>query len=101
MTDIHALRIRFEPSGHSGGRETLLCGTVAVGAVFPPTPPPTTRRTAKPQAPGRCRWRVWVTANGIPREGSARCLAAAREAALEQFRAFLDAARLVPEQEGA
>lgn len=95
------MTLRFEPSGYSGGRDTLFCGTVAVGAVFPPSPPPETRLTADPKARGRWRWRVWVTRNGVPRDGEARSSADAQAAAMREFRDFLHAARLVPEQEAA
>ncbi|MBB4185840.1 hypothetical protein GGE07_002490 [Sinorhizobium terangae] len=67
-------------------RMLLMCGDVDVGAVYPPL--------------GRARvwrWRVWVTKSGHPAAGSERSEKRAMEQVDGRFRAFLDAARLIPE----
>ena len=82
--------LRFLPPAYPGGRLPLFCGSVAVGAVFPPAGDP----------PGKWAWRVWVTAQLYASEGQSTTEAKAKAAAIAAFRVFLDAARLVPMVEG-
>jgi hypothetical protein len=62
----------------------LRCGTVDVGAVFPPVGDP----------PGQWAWRLWVTRDTFARDGQARTEQAAKNACLAGFRGFLTAAGL-------
>lgn len=77
--------IRFAAALYPGGRMCLLCGSVTVGAVFPPVGNP----------PNKWSWRVWVTANGHAQDGSAKSELAAKNAALSAFRDFTYATGLV------
>lgn len=72
-----------------GYRESLMCGRVDVGAVYPPT------RRAKVW-----RWRVWVTKSGHPASGSAPNRGGAVAQVDGRFREFLRAAELVAEGGG-
>lgn len=62
--------IRFAAPVYPQGRMCLLCGSATVGAVFPPVGTP----------PNKWAWRVWVTANGFARDGSAKSEQAALQA---------------------
>lgn len=67
-------------------RIALMCGDVAVGAIYPPS--------------GRVkvwRWRVWVTKTGHPVKGAEPSQAAATAHVERRFSAFLSAAGLMSE----
>jgi len=78
------MTLRFAAPIYPGGRMCLLCGSVTVGAVFPPNGTP----------PGDWAWRVWVTATGQTLDGKARSEDAAKRAAMAAFQKFLFAADL-------
>ncbi|MHC2573984.1 hypothetical protein [Rhizobium leguminosarum] len=66
-------------------RSVLQIGDVDVGAIYPPI--------------GRghlWRWRIWVTVSGHPSSGRDRNEAQAKTHVERRFRAFLNAAGLVP-----
>jgi hypothetical protein len=60
-----------------------MCGSVTVGAVFPPG-----------GREGNWAWRVWVNGKSFPSEGTAKDQARAKAAAIAAFRGFLDQAGL-------
>lgn len=76
--------LRFAAPLYPNGRHCLLCGTVTVGAVFPPCGDP----------PNKWVWRVWVTATGHTADGQAKSEESAKAAARTEFRKFLEAAGL-------
>lgn len=76
--------VRFAAPTYSGGRHCLLCGSVTVGAVFPPVGHP----------PNKWAWRVWVTASGQAEHGHSKSEALAKANAKAAFREFLKVARL-------
>lgn len=84
MTQPETPTIRFAAPLYPQGRMCLLCGSVTVGAVFPPVGTP----------PNKWAWRVWVTADGFARDGSAKSEQAAKTAAMAAFSDFLTAAGL-------
>lgn len=75
--------LRFDPPLAPSARHCLNCGSVTVGAVFPP---------AKESGPWT--WRVWQNGKSFPSEGTAKDEPRAKAAAIAAFRAFLDAAEL-------
>ncbi|WP_411033827.1 hypothetical protein [Shinella sp. BYT-45] len=70
-------------------RLVYVCGTVSVGAVFPPACPG-----------GKWRWRMLVDGRLSPEEGKAKTQDEARQAVEKRFAAFLDRAALKPAIEG-
>lgn len=83
--------IRFQQPEYPGGRHVLMCGNVAVGAVFPPVGSP----------PNQWRWRVWTADTVHAPNGRAKSELAAKNAALSAFEAFLRNAQLAPISEVA
>ncbi len=77
------MTVRFAAPLYPGGRHCLLCGTVTVGAVFPP-----------PVSGDDWTWRLWVGGDLVP-EGRAKSERSAKNALLARFRDFLRAAELV------
>lgn len=66
-------------------RAVLQSGDVDVGAIYPPV------------GRGRLwRWRIWVTSSGHPNGGRDGNQAQAKAHVERRFKAFMDAARLVP-----
>lgn len=86
MAETTTTTIRFAAPIYPGGRHCLLCGTVTVGAVFPPAGNP----------PNKWAWRVWVNGNGSASVGHAKDEAKAKVGAMSAFNDFLAAADLVP-----
>ena len=83
MPDTNPPGLRFGAPLGPGARHPLLCGSVTVGAVFPPA-----------QETGPWAWRVWVNGKSFPSEGMAADRSRAKDAAKFAFRAFLDQAGL-------
>lgn len=75
--------VRFAAPLYPGGRHCLLCGTVTVGAVFPPL-----------VAGDKWVWRQWVSGEATPPSGWAKSEQAAKNALLARWRDFLRAAEL-------
>lgn len=78
------MTLRWDEGSYSGdNRRLLMCGHVAVGAIFVPA------------ARARyVRWRVWCTARMNPVEGSARSIDGAKREVEERFTEFLTLAGL-------
>ena len=83
--------LRLAAPVYPGGRICLLCGTVTVGAVFPPV--------GHPQDRLPWVWRLWVHGKISAPEGRAKTEQAAKNAALAAFRDFLRAAGLEVKQD--
>lgn len=83
MPDTDPPVLRFGAPLTPGARHPLLCGSVTVGAVFPPA-----------QGTGLWFWRLWINCKGLPSIGNATDEPRAKAAAIAAFRAFLDAAEL-------
>ncbi len=83
MTDTNHPVLRFAAPVYPGGRHCLLCGTITIGAVFPPA-----------VTGGYWTWRQWVNAGLATPEGRARSEQAAKAAMLARFREFLREAGL-------
>ena len=79
------MTIRFAAPLYPGGRHCLLCGTVTVGAVYPPA-----------KDGDGWLWRAAITDTGQPTDGweVAASEQAAKNALLARFRDFLRAAEL-------
>lgn len=79
------MTLRWQEGAYPGdNRRLLMCGSVAVGAVF------------LPGARGRfTRWRVWCTARMYPAEGAERSEEAAKSEAEKRFMEFVQLAGLV------
>lgn len=77
------MTVRFAAPLYPGGRHCLLCGTVTVGAVFPP-----------PVAGDNWVWRLWVSGETAAPQGRAKTEQAAKKAMLARFGRFLRAAGL-------
>ena len=77
------MTIRFAAPLYPGGRHCLLCGTVTVGAVFPPV-----------TIGEKWGWRLLVGGEQAATEGRAKSEQAAKNALLARFRDFLRAAEL-------
>jgi len=82
--------IRFAASPYPKGRQCLLCGEIAVGAVFPPA-----------YDTGKWMWRIWLNGRNTPSEGEAKTEDAAKSAALRAFNTFLAAANLTTKTEAS
>lgn len=78
--------IRFAAPVYPGGRHLLICGAVAVGAVFPTVGNP----------PNKWAWGVWVNGRTVSDNGLAKDEARAKAAAMSAFNDFLAAAGLMP-----
>lgn len=78
------MTVRFAAPLYPGGRHCLLCGTVTVGAVFPPA-----------VRGDDWTWRQWISGGAYTPEGRAKSEQAAKNALLARFRDFLRAAELV------
>lgn len=80
------MTLRFAAPVFPGGRHCLVCGSVTVGAVFPPVG----------NDPGRLPWvwRVWVNGRTCADDGRAKTELAAKSAAIGAFRTFLQDAGL-------
>ena len=83
MPDTEPHVLRFGAPLGPGARHPLLCGSLTVGAVFPPA-----------QESGPWFWRLWINGKGLPGIGQAKDEPRAKAAAIAAFRAFLDAAEL-------
>lgn len=81
------MTLRFAAPVYPGGRHCLLCGSVTVGAVFPPH-----------GAREKWRWRVWVNGKTCATEGAAKTERDAKDAAIAAFRDFLREASLTEER---
>lgn len=77
------MTIRFAAPLYPGGRQCMLCGTLTVGAVFPPV-----------TIGEKWGWRLWVGGEQAATEGRAKSEQAAKNALLARFRDFLRAAEL-------
>lgn len=75
--------------GSTGQRILAMRGDAPIGAIFPPW-----------EGRSRARWRVWVTKNMNPVEGTARHVEAAKVEIEKRFEEFLALAKLQPIPEG-
>lgn len=78
------MTVRFAAPLYPGGRHCLLCGTMTVGAAFPPV-----------TIGEKWGWRLWACGEQAATEGRAKSEQAAKNALLARFRDFLRAAELV------
>ncbi|WP_347311404.1 hypothetical protein [Defluviimonas sp. SAOS-178_SWC] len=77
------MTLRFAPPAYPGGRHCLLCGTVIVGAAFPPA-----------VKGDDWVWRLWISGETSAPNGRAKSEQAAKNALIARFRDFLRAAKL-------
>lgn len=77
------MTLRFAAPAYPGGRHCLMCGSVTVGAVFPPA-----------VKGDDWVWRLWVSGETSAPHGRAKSEQAAKNAFLARFRDFLRAAEL-------
>lgn len=75
--------LRFAAPVYPGGRHCLLCGSVTVGAVFPPV-----------GADPKWRWRLFGFGANPAREGQEKSEAMAKAQVRAAFKATLQAASL-------
>lgn len=78
------MSLHFAAPSYRGGRHLLKCGSVSVGAVFPPV-----RGT-------EWQWRCFLTELGQTAQGTAKSELAAKNELLARFRDFLRSAELEP-----